>query len=225
MRLSRYERAKEISGAHLKDAKLESRYIWAQRDVNVLFKMGKYPEVTAFKEDLLTLEKRLRTPVGLETFKNLFLANVRLKHKEEMINLAQGIEERYPKEFTLIDVYNEMVKVAVESKNDLLLVSYAQKILNLQKQFKSAPLSPMIEFHYAEALKRLGKEREALDIILAISLDNLSAKDKIRVFYTAGELSMKLKDDEKAKEYFKQCVDTNESNSWKKICEENLKLF
>lgn len=132
-----------------------------------------------------------------------------------MISLAQGLEERYPKEFTLIDVINEIVRVAAESKNDLLLVSYAQKILNLQKQFKSTPLSPMIEFNYAEALKRLGKEREALDIILAISQETLSAKDKIRVFYNAGELSMKLKDDEKAKEYFKRCVDTNESSSWK----------
>lgn len=225
MSLSRYERAKEISGSHLKDTKLENRYKWAQRDVNVLFKMGKYQEAIAFKEDLFTLEKRLKTPIGLETFKNLFLANVRLKQKEEMLSLAQGAEERYPKEFTLIDVYNEIVKIAIESKNDLLLVSYAQKILNLQKQFKSAPLSPMIEFNYAEALKRLGKEREALDIILAVSQEPLSTQDKIRVFYTAGELSMKLKDDEKAKEYFKKCVDINESSSWKNICEENLKLF
>lgn len=225
MRLSRFDRAKEISGAHLKDTKLESRYLWTQRDANVLFKMGKYAEVSAFKEDLFTLEKRLRKTLELDTLKNLFLSNVRLKHKEEMISLAQGVEERYPKEFTVIDVYNEIVKTAAESKNDLLLVSYAQKILALQKQFKSSPLSPMIEFNYVEALKRLGREREGLDVMLGMSQEPLSPKDKIRFFYTAGELSMKLKEDEKAKEYFMKCVDSNESSSWKNICQENLKLF
>jgi len=136
-----------------------------------------------------------------------------------------GIEERYPKEFTAIDVYNEVVRLASESKNDLLLVSYAQKIVALQKQFKSSPLSPMIEFNYAEALKRLGKDKEALEVILGIAQNTLEPKDKIRLFYNAGELSLKLKEDEKAKAYFTQCVDVNESSSWKSICEENLKLF
>jgi len=225
MKLSRFERAKEITGAHLKDQKLESRYLWAQRDVSVLFKMGKFAEVAAFKEDLFTLEKRLKSPIGFESLKHLFLANVRLKNKEEMIALAQSIEERYPKEFTAIDVYNEVVRHASESKNDLLLVSYAQKIVALQKQFKSSPLSPMIEFNYAEALKRLGKDKEALEVILGIAQNTLEPKDKIRLFYNAGELSLKLKEDEKAKAYFTQCVDVNESSSWKSICEENLKLF
>lgn len=37
MRLSRFERAKEISSAHLKDTKLESRFIWSQKALEVLF--------------------------------------------------------------------------------------------------------------------------------------------------------------------------------------------
>ncbi len=225
MRLSRFERAQEISRAHLKDKRLEDRFVWAQREVNVLFKMGKYDEAIAFKEDLHTLEKRLKTAMQFETFKDLFFAHVRVKKREEMLVLAQVGQENYPKEFSMIDVYNEIIKMAAETKNDLVLVSYAQKIIALQTQFKSSPLSPLIEFNYAEALKRLGKEREALDVILAINTATLNANDRIRRFYNAGELSLKLKDEAKAKEYFEKCVDTNETSSWKNICEENLKLF
>ena len=45
MRLSRFEKAKEISEAHLKDTKLESRFAWSQKELAVLFILGKYPEV------------------------------------------------------------------------------------------------------------------------------------------------------------------------------------
>jgi len=225
MQLSRFERAQEISRAHFKDKRLEERFVWAQREVNVLFKMGKYDEAIAFKEDLQTLEKRLKTIMKFETFKDLFFAHVRVKKRDEMLALGQIGQENYPKEFGMIDVYNEMIKMASETKNDLVLVSYAQKIIALQTQFKSAPLSPLIEFNYAEALKRLGKEREALDVVLAINTTALNANDRIRRFYIAGELSLKLKEEAKAKEYFNQCVDTNETNSWKSICEENLKLL
>ncbi len=225
MRLSRFERAQEISRGHFKDARLEDRFVWAQREVSVLFKMGKYDEAIGFKEDLLTLEKRLKTSMTFETFKDLFFAHARLKKRDEMHTLAELGHEKYPKEFSMIDVYNEIVKMASETKNDLTLVSYAQKIIGLQKQFKSTPLSPLIEFNYSEALKRLGKEREALDTILGMNTHVLTPSDSIRRLYIAGELSLKLKEETKAKEYFQQCVDINETSSWKTICEENLKLF
>ena len=225
LRLSRFERAQEISHAHLKDKTLESRFVWAQREVNVLFKMGKYEDVIAFKEDLMTLERRLKTSMSFETFRDIFFAYVRLKKRDETLVFIENVAERYPKEFSVIDMYNEMIKMASDTKNDLVLVSYAQKIIALQKQFKSAPLSPLIEFNYTEALKRLSKEREALDVILGMNEATLNPMDKIRRLYIAGELSLKLNDKAKAKEYFNQCVDTNATSSWKSICEENLKLF
>jgi len=135
------------------------------------------------------------------------------------------VEERYPNTFTTIDLHNEIIKIASESKNDLLLISHAQKILALQKQFKSFPLSPMIEFNYIEALKRLSRDKEALEVIQSIPQERMAPKDKIRLFYYAGELSLKLGENEKAKGYFTQCVENNETSSWKNICQENLKLF
>lgn len=225
MRLARFERAKEISALHVKDTKLNSRFLWTQYHTNALFKLSNYQEVRALKEDLQTMAKTLKTNINLETLRNLFFASMTLKQTDEALSILQIVEERYPNTFNTIDLHNEIIKVASEAKNDLLLISHAQKILALQKQFKSSPLSPMIEFNYVEALKRLGRDKEALDVIQAISQERIASKDKIRFFYYAGELSLKLGENEKAKGYFTQCVENNETSSWKNICQENLKLF
>lgn len=225
MRLARYERAKEISALHVKDTSLEGRFIWMQREVNTLSKMGQYKEVEVRRNDVEVLATSLKKAISLQTLRDFFFALVHLKKYDEALKIIQAIETHYPKVFEVIDLYNEIIKMASETKNDLLLVSYAQKILTLQRESKSAPLSPAIEFSYIEALKRLGKEREALDVIVSLEAQKLPPKERVRLFYNAGELSLKLKNETKAKEYFLQCVDTNETSSWKSICEENLKLF
>jgi len=225
MATARYERAHEISSAHLQDSTLQSRYQWAQKEVQALFKMGKYQEVVDFKEDLKTLSFSLREKIGLETIRTLFFALIKLKNSDGAISLAESIKILYPDEANNLDIYDAIVMIASETKNDLLLVNYAQTIIDLQKKFNVSALTPRIEFSYIEALKRLGREKEALNLAESLMKASLSHDDKIRLFYHAGELSLKLKESEKAKGYFKECVENNESSSWKRICEENLKLF
>jgi len=225
MRLSRFERAKEISGGHLKDVKLENRFAWSQKELEVLFKLGKYPEVITLKSDIFALAGSVKQKISLEILRDIFFAEVKLKKKENALTTLEMIEQNYPKNFTIIDIYSEIVKMANEAKDDLLLIKYAQKIIALQKEFKSSALSPNVELSYIEALKRVGKESEALGVCDELLSQNLGGKDKIRAYYNAGELSLKLKEDTKAKGYFTKCVEVNETSSWKNICEENLKLF
>jgi len=54
---------------------------------------------------------------------------------------------------------------------------------------------------------------------------NLSYRDKSRALYELGELSYKLKEIKKAKEYFIKCSKIKTDNSWKKLCEDSLTLF
>lgn len=225
MRFSRFEKAKEITTPHLKDNKLESRFAWSQKEIAVLYGMGKNKEVSEFRGDIMKLSVTLKQKPSLETLRIIFFANMKIKKSEEALATSLSIDQNYPNDFTVIDVYHEIVKMAGETKNDLLLVKYAQMIIKLQKEAKSYTLSPTIELNYAEALKRLGRDGEALLVVEEALLQKLEDKDKIRLFYNAGEISLKLKDNEKAKAYFSKCVDTNETSSWKNICEENLKLF
>ena len=225
MRVSRYERAREISSGHLKDSSLESRYKWAQKEVQALFMMGKYKEALAFKEDLKTLSFSLREKIGLETIRDLFFSLVKLKNLEGAASLCESIKILYPDESTNLDIYYEIVKMAGDAKNDLLLVTYAQATIEMQKKFKSTALTPVVEFSYIDALKRLGRDEEALRIAESLLPLSLGNRDKIRLYYQAGELSLKLKESVKAKEYFTQCIATNDNSSWKSICQQNLDLL
>ena len=225
MRVSRYDRAKDIAETHLKDAQLASRYAWSQKEVQVLFKMGKYQEALAFKEDLKTLSFSLREKIGLETIRDLFFSLVKLKNLEGAASLAESIKILYPDEASNLDIYYEIVKMANDAKNDLLVVTYAQACFEMQKKFNSNALTPALEFSYIDALKRLGRDEEALRIAESLLSQTLGAKDKIRLFYQAGELSLKMQDSSKAKSYFTQCVAINEASSWKSICQQNLDLL
>ncbi|MBP1681788.1 MAG: PflA domain protein [Proteobacteria bacterium] len=225
MRVSRYERAQEISSGHLKDSSLESRYKWAQKEVQALFMMGKYKEALAFKEDLKTLSFSLREKIGLETIRDLFFSLVKLKNLEGAASLCESIKILYPDESTNLDIYYEIVKMAGDAKNDLLLVTYAQATIEMQTKFKSTALTPVVEFSYIDALKRLGRDEEALRIAESLLPLSLGNRDKIRLYYQAGELSLKLKESVKAKEYFTQCIAINDNSSWKSICQQNLDLL
>lgn len=225
MQQARYDKAKDISALHVKDTKMEERFAWSQRHVNALFKLGIYQEVNTLGKDLTIMSASLKKNISLETLQDLFYGAIWLKKNELAMSTLTKIEELYPQTFSTIELYNEIVKIANENKNDLLLVSYAQKILELQKHFKSQLFSPVIEFNYIEALKRLGRDKEALEVSQGLFSLSLEPKEKIRALYNAGELSLKLKENEKAKSYFSECVDINETSSWKNICVENLKLF
>ncbi len=225
MQLSRFDRAKEITELHVKDAKLESRFVWSQRHANVAFKLAQYQEVDALKDDLQTLSKSVRKPLSLETLRTLFLTAIQLQKFEDALARLKSIEELYPNTFNTIDLHHAMLKIASERKDDLLLISHAQKMITLQKNFKSNVYSPNLEFTYIEALKRMGRDKEAYEVLGTLEKEPLAPKERIRLLYNAGELSLKLKDEAKAKAYFTQCVDVNETSSWKSICEENLKLF
>ncbi len=225
MQLSRYERAREISANHLADKVLQSRFLWTQKELSALFKMGKYEEILAFKEDLASLSNLLKQGVSIETLRTLFFSSVRLKKREDALSLAQNISTIYPREFTNVDVYFEVVKMGNETKDDLLIISYAKKIVELQKAFKSYTHTPSVEFYYIEALKRVEKDNEALAVAEELITQKLENSDKTRAFYYAGELSLKMKDKEKAQSYFLKCSQIEENSSWKNICIENLKLF
>lgn len=150
---------------------------------------------------------------------------MKLKNLEGAASLSESIKILYPDEASNLDIYYEIVKMASDAKNDLLLVTYAQASLEMQKKFNSHALSPALEFSYMDALKRLGRDEDALKVAESLLPQSLGAKDKIRLFYQAGELSLKLKEDAKAKEYFTKCVGINDNSSWKSICQQNLDLL
>ena len=147
------------------------------------------------------------------------------EHFEKAIDIARQIEKNSPNELKNSDVYIKLVQRASDERNDLLLKEYANKIIALQKRYKSSAYTPDVELSLIGALQRLGSIKEALSIAESLLEKKISLKQQTRAYYSAGELSMKLNKNKKAKEYFEKCKNIKTKSSWKDICEQNLKLL
>ena len=107
----------------------------------------------------------------------------------------------------------------------MLIVSYAQKIIALQKMHKISDYSPMVELDYINALKRLKQYSKALKEDIKLIYMKLTDVQRANVLYIAGELSLKTGKTKEAKEFFIKCGDIVEDSSWQRLCAENLKLL
>lgn len=105
--------------------------------------MGKYPEVFSLKSDIFALAGTVKQKIALEILRDIFFAEIKLKKRENALLTLEIIERDYPKNFTIIDIYSEIVKMANEGKDDLLLIKYAQKIIALQKSLSLQLFLPM----------------------------------------------------------------------------------
>ncbi|WP_024954911.1 tetratricopeptide repeat protein [Sulfurospirillum arcachonense] len=225
IRTSRFEKAKKLSEKYIKESNLNKRVTWLERYLLSQYKLNKYASAVDVGDDIISLSKSLKIKPKNKTLQMIFFSLMKLEKLEKAIEIAKLIEKNSPNELNNSDVFIEIVKKAVDDRNDLLLKEYANKIIALQKKHNSYVHTPIVELSLIGALQRLEKPKEALGIAKSLLNKNIALKDKTRAYYNAGELSMKLKQNEEAKKYFKQCADIKVKSSWKDICEQNLKLF
>lgn len=225
IRTSRFTRAKELSKLYIKEKNLKNRYDWLEKHLLSLYRLKKYENVLEVGDDVKAIAKSLKMKLKNETYQMIFFSLMKLNKFENAINIAKDIDKNFVNELKNSDVFIEIVKKATDERNDLLLSEYAKKIISLQNKSKSNVHTPLVELKLIGALQRLGKPKDALVIAKGLLEKNISLKDKTRAFYNAGELSMKLNQNEEAKKYFKQCKDLKVKSSWKDICEQNLKLL
>ncbi len=171
------------------------------------------------------MSKSLKTKPQSDTLQMLFFSLMKLDRLEKAIDIAKQIEKDSPNELKNSDVYIKIVQRAQDDRNDLLLREYANKIIALQKKYKSNTYTPDVELNLIGALQRLEKTKEALAIAESLLEKKISAKQQTRAYYNAGELSMKLNKNAEAKKYFEKCKNIKVESSWKDICEQNLKLL
>jgi len=225
IRTARFEKAKLISEEKIKDEKLEDRFMWLQKHLLSQYSLNNYQSVVDINKDITALASSLKKKIDNKTLSMVFFSYMKLDKLEEALKIARTIEKEWPNDSINSDVYIEIVKKSVDDRSDLLLSEYAKKVIDIQNKLKAYMHTPFVEFSYIGALKRLDKQAEALGVAKILIDKKISLKDKTRALYNAGELSMKLKKNEDAKNYFTKCVKIEVESSWKSICEQNLKLL
>ncbi len=222
---SRYKKAEKLVLKGLNSKKLEDKFKWMQRALEVYSLMHRYEKVLELKKDLFTLAKILKKSIGAKYYRYVFEADFALEKYDEALDVAKILQKRYPKDIKNLEIYFKIVKYADKKEDDLLLAKYAKKILDMEKSFKVYPYRPDVEFLYIDALKRLNRLNDAKDIALSLVNDKISANIRVRAYYLLGEISYKQDKKEDAKEYFKKCVKIDVKSSWKSLCKDNLNLF
>ena len=227
MRASHYAKAQEIATNHLKENSLESRFTWMQHVLEATFKQAPYKVIDiSLEEDLQTLSKNVKQPMMLETLRILALNALNTKALQKALGYVAEIEKHYPDMPSTLDVYAMLIRLASDQKDDLVVVGFAKKMVELQKKFHSTLYSPWVELIFIDALKRLGRDKEAYNLVASLEENNtLKPEELVRILYHGGELSLKLKENQKAKAYFQKCIQVKEVTPWRAICEENLKLL
>jgi hypothetical protein len=225
MRTSRFIKAKELSEMKIQSKNLKEKLKWLENYLASLYRLNRYEKVIEVSSDIFTLAQNLKQKVSFNTFKDTFFSYKNLKRNDKALEIADLLEKTYPNDFKNVDIYNAIVQEALDLQDDLLLVKYAQKVISLQEKYKNYVQTPNIEFHYINALKRLGRNKEALESVKELLKRDLSPRNLSKAYYYGAEVSLKQGQNTQAKEYFQKCTQSKEKNSWQDICEQNLKLL
>jgi len=225
VRTTRFEKAKELSKRYIEDRDLKKRHEWMQRHLLALYRLGDYKSVVSIGEDVVKISESLKIEPLNKTLRLMFFSFMKLEKLENALNLVKIIEKNSPNRLKNGDIYIRIVQHTQDDRNDLLLVEYAKKIVSLQKKHNSYIYTPEVEFALIEALQRLRNIEEALVVAKNLVEAEMTLKQKIRAYYSAGELSMELKKDEDAKNYFERCLSIEAKSPWRDICKQSLKLL
>ena len=222
---ARYKKASKLASYKIHSKKLEEKFIWLENSVKAYAKMQKFDEIIALRDDIFSLSKIIKKQANNSTYRALFDAYYYKKMYNKTLNIVKEIDVYWPNDIKNLEIYYKVLSYANDTKNDFLLSQYAKKILNIEKKYKIYTYSPKVDFFYIVSLKRLSKIKEAKKIAEDLMKVELSYKDKSRALFELGELSYKLKETKKAKEYFVKCSKIKTDNSWKKLCKNSLTLF
>jgi len=223
-----YKKALNLSEKMLrnKNLSIKEKLTWLDIEAKSLLLTHSYKKLGLIADDISTLSKAFKADSFI--YKALyykFFALYGLKRYDLAMQSAQEIDKDFSNNFKNIEIYKKIVDLAKQRADDLMVVKYAKKILNLQDKYKSYLLSPQIEFDYTASLKRLNRGKEAIKILQKLINRKTTPSVFSRTYYEMGAIYLKTGDKASAKNAFKKCLEAKGKNSWKNLCKENLSLL
>ncbi len=232
MRINNYPKALKLANKFAKSENLEETLRWSYEIVKLFSKMGKYEDLILLSKDVEKMANimKLSSLSDDRTYDDVIYDRIFAFFNVDapfdlILDDVVTIEKKFPNNPKNLDVYDRILREAKKRKDDLIVINYAKKIIDLQKKYKLDLFTPKVELDYIEGLKRLGKFREALKLDLDLLYKKMSDKQKAHVLYLAGELSQRINKIEESKSFFLKCGEIIEDSAWRKLCVENLKLL
>ncbi|MDR0747685.1 MAG: tetratricopeptide repeat protein, partial [Helicobacteraceae bacterium] len=137
--------------------------VWFERRLDTYYAMSDYPRFIDEAERFLRMSKALRESVSSERYLQIFdVYRILDDDPARMLELGMMIEERFPKEPRLMDVYLALSTQAQRQGDVARQYEYAKKLINRHRLVNAAAFTPLSELVFADAAVKLGRSGEAL---------------------------------------------------------------
>ena len=217
-----YELAQRTSVKHLKD---KNRLQWLYKYGKTLYKTGQYEELIKVSKDVMTLSALDKTDKYDDILQDVFYAEQRLGNTQGMIKTIKELERRRGLLYDDIELYVAMIKLGLKQHDDVIIQTYANKVMKLQDKTSSYSQSPFVEFAALQVLKAQKKEKEQMALLNKLVKIDMSDKEKSRVQYMFGSLLMKENKNAEAKAAFEASIRADEKSAWAGLSKDALSLL
>ena len=219
-----FQLSKDIALKNLKSKDFDTRKKWLYRYIKVDFATGNYTDVVDAAKDLITLIDGDQNSKYKDVYRYMFDTYDRLEKKDKMIDAMAKIEEIFGLDYKDIERYVSMVTLGSERHDDNMIIKYANKVMQIQKESNSYVQSPYVEFTLYQAYTDKNKYNKALKVIQSLDKLKLSNTLRSRQKYLLGSVLSKLWRDDKAKKAYKIAIKADPKSSWAKLAKSALEL-
>jgi coenzyme F420-reducing hydrogenase delta subunit len=217
-----YELAKRTAVKHLKDGE---RLDWLYKYAKTLNKLGEYKELIKVSKDVVTLSALDKTDKYDDILQDTFYAEQRMGNTQGMITTIKELERRRGLVYDDIEPYVEMIKLGLKQHDDVIIETYAKKVMKLQKKTSSYSQSPFVEFAALQVLKAQKKEKEQMSLLKELIKREMTEKERSRAQYMLGSLLMKENKNKEAKIAFEASIKADEKSAWAGLSKDALDLL
>lgn len=222
-----YDRVLELSSKNLNEPDLREKLGWMVLNMKALVEDRDYYRAIDLGDDIISLAKDLReNEIEYEALFEMFKAHKLLNNSEKLLEVVDRVESKFPDRFQNIQIYRDLIEQASKVGDDLMIISYAKKVIDLQNRYNSYIESPKIDLLYIQSLINLNRFKNAIEHSKEIgNLEDISKKDRVRLKYLVATSYEKSGDRESAKVNYQECKEIDVESAWRKLCSDALKIL
>lgn len=216
--------AKKIAQKNITSKDLQERKKWLYRHAKVDFATGNYSEVIEASKDLVSLIEDEKESQYNDIYRLLFDTYQRLENDAMMLTSIAEVEKVYGEDYRDIERYIAVMNVGVQRQDDAIIISYGEKVNQIQKRTNSYAQSPFVEFSLYQAYLNKQNYNEALEIIKSLDTVELKANTRSRQKYLLGSVYDKLWRDDDADKAYDASIEADPSSAWANLATSAKKI-
>ena len=214
-----YQLSKKIAKKNLKSDDLELRKKWLFRYIKVDFATGNYSEVLSASKDLIALIEDSKNSPYKEIYRYVFDTYNRLEKKDAMLNAIVDIEKVFGQSYKDLDRYVAVMSIGSERNDDNIVITYGEKVFDIQKKSGAHTQSPFVEFALYGAYMNKENYTKALAVISSLDSVELSRSERSRQKYLLGAVLSKLWRNSEADKAYEEAIAADKESPWAKLAQ------